>query len=85
MLVIVVPLDETARWILALAWSRQVDDEQLIYLQNLILVSNDAVTKAFGVYEEDQDPVRLAESLKQVRVCACACMSESADRISTAV
>ena len=44
----------------------QVDDEQLVYLQNLILTSNEAVMDAFGVYEEDQDPVRLAESLKQV-------------------
>lgn len=43
-----------------------MDDEQLVYLQNLILVSNEAVSDAFGVYEEDQDPVRLAESLKQV-------------------
>lgn len=47
---------------------RKVDDEQLVYLQNLILVSNEAVTDAFGVYEEDQDPVRLAESLKKVNV-----------------
>ena len=47
----------------------QVDDEQLVYLQNLILTSNEAVMDAFGVYEEDQDPVRLAESLKQV--CSC--------------
>ncbi|CBJ31073.1 expressed unknown protein [Ectocarpus siliculosus] len=44
----------------------EVDDEQLVYLQNLILVSNEAVSDAFGVYEEDQDPVRLAESLKQL-------------------
>lgn len=51
-----------------LGWSRQVTNEQLVYLQNLILVSNDAVTNAFGAYEEDQDPVRLAESLKQVCV-----------------
>lgn len=43
-----------------------MDDDQLVYLQNLILVSNEAVMDAFGVYEEDQDPVRLAESLKQV-------------------
>ena len=48
-----------------------MDDEQLVYLQNLILVSNEAVTDAFGVYEEDQDPVRLAESLKKVRGCVC--------------
>lgn len=48
------------------ACSSQVDDDQLVYLQNLILTSNEAVTDAFGVYEEDQDPVRLAESLKQV-------------------
>lgn len=49
-------------------WVRswQVDDDQLVYLQNLILVSNGGITDAFGVYEEDQDPVRLAESLKQV-------------------
>lgn len=44
----------------------KVDDEQLVYLQNLVLVSNEAVTAAFGVYEEDKDLVRLAESLKQV-------------------
>ncbi|CAM9522800.1 unnamed protein product [Scytosiphon promiscuus] len=46
--------------------ANEVDEEQLVYLQNLILVSNKAVTDAFGVYEEDQDPVRLAESLKQL-------------------
>lgn len=44
----------------------KVDDEQLVYLQNLVLVSNEAVTAAFGMYEEDKDLVRLAESLKQV-------------------
>lgn len=55
--------------------SPQVDDDQLLYLQNLILVSNEAVTDAFGVYEEDQDPVRLAESLKQVP-CVCVCVGE---------
>ncbi len=43
-----------------------MDDDQLVYLQNLILVSNEAVADAFGVYEEDQDTVRLAESLKKV-------------------
>lgn len=51
---------------LTISFLLQVDDEQLVYLQNLILVSNEAVSDAFGVYEEDQDPVRLAESLKQV-------------------
>lgn len=56
---------------LVFSLSRKVDDEQLVYLQNLILVSNEAVTDAFGVYEEDQDPVRLAESLKKVCVCVC--------------
>lgn len=59
-----------------------MDDDQLVYLQNLILTSNEALTDAFAVYEEDQDPVRLAESLKQVSlvwraVCAvsvsCVC------------
>lgn len=53
----------------------QVDDEQLVYLQNLILVSNEAVTNAFAVYEEDQDPVRLAESLKEVCGLSVACSS----------
>ncbi|CAM9489764.1 unnamed protein product [Ectocarpus sp. 4 AP-2014] len=65
----------------------EVDDEQLVYLQNLILVSNEAVSDAFGVYEEDQDPVRLAESLKQlcgaqdgaVRSAAAAAVSAAGD------
>lgn len=43
-----------------------MDDEQLVYLQKLVLVSNEAVAAAFRVYEEGQDLVRLAESLKQV-------------------
>lgn len=56
-----------------------MDDDQLVYLQNLILTSNEALTDAFAVYEEDQDPVRLAESLKQVSlvwraVCAVSCV-----------
>lgn len=62
----------------ASAWSCQVDDGQLVYLQNLILVSNEAIADAFGIYEEDQDPVRLAESLKQVSAstlrCLCMCV-----------
>ncbi|CAM9517767.1 unnamed protein product [Ectocarpus sp. 12 AP-2014] len=65
----------------------EVDDEQLVYLQNLILVSNEAVSDVFGVYEEDQDPVRLAESLKQlcgaqdgaVRPAAVAAVSAAGD------
>lgn len=51
--------------------ARQVDDLQLVYLQNMILVANEAVTDAFEVYEEDQDPVRLADSLKHVRTWYC--------------
>ncbi|CAM9455449.1 unnamed protein product [Hapterophycus canaliculatus] len=65
--------------------AEEVDDEQLVYLQNLVLVSNEAVASSFGVYEEDQDPVRLAESLKQLcgaqanasRRAAAAAASES--------
>ena len=51
---------------LASTLDEKVDDEQLVCLQNLVLVSNEAVTAAFVAYEKDQDLVRLAESLKQV-------------------
>ena len=45
----------------------KVDAEQLAFLQNLILVSNEGVTAAFQAFRESQDPESLAESLREVK------------------
>lgn len=58
----------------------QIDEEQWVYLQNLILVADEAVNNPFSTYQQDRDEGRLAEELKHVRnnhaLCLpCTCCS----------